>query len=346
MKLSDKMNCVSTNVNLLRFIAAFFVILSHSFHVASAQEDPLSVFCHGQTGFGGMAVAVLFFLSGFYVTKSLYRKNDVKDYLRKRCVRIFPQLWGVVFLSMFLLGPSFTTYSLGEYFSDASTYLYALNGLLVPVHNLPGVFGQNIYDATVNGPLWTLPVEFAAYIALAIVLIISKHILKNEKLQKELHIICLCVLLIMFVSLQVFIKSDFLITVMRPVVIFFVGVLYCDYAEKIKLNIPVAFIMVGVILISCKMGFLNYAMIICLPYVVATMTLGIKQIKLKSKIFLLSYEMYLFGWPIQQMVVDFFGGRMNPWMNCLFTLPIDILLAYTLYVFVEKIEKRQQKKGI
>lgn len=43
MRLSEKINGISINVNLLRFIAAFFVIFSHSFYVANSKEDPFSV---------------------------------------------------------------------------------------------------------------------------------------------------------------------------------------------------------------------------------------------------------------------------------------------------------------
>ncbi len=341
MRLSEKMNGISTNVNLLRFVAAVFVIFSHSFYVASSQEDPFSVFCNAQTNFGGVAVAIFFFLSGFYVTKSLYKKNDVKEYLYKRCIRIFPQLLIVVLLSALVLGPIFTTYSLAEYFSDSSTYLYLLNGMLLPVHNLPGVFTRNVYDATVNGPLWTMPVEFAAYCIIAVVLIVSKYIFRNEKLQKVFHVICTFMLLVVFVALDVLVQNDFLITVVRPLVIFFVGVLYCDYAEKIRLNVPLAFLMILIIGVSCKMGVLNYALIICLPYVVVALALGTKQVRISSKMLCISYEMYLFGWPIQQVVTHCFGGAMNPYLNCLITLPIDIVLAFVLYEFIEMMEKRK-----
>ena len=252
MKLSEKMNGISTNVNLLRFCAAVLVIFSHSFYVAAASEDPFSVFCNGQTNFGGMAVAVFFFLSGFYVTKSLYRKNDVKDYFKKRCIRIFPQLWAVVLLSAFVLGPTLTKNTMLEYFTDKSTYLYLLNGLLIPIHNLSGVFGGNAYDATINGSLWTLPVEFAAYCGLAFILLISKYILKNEKHQKALHLILTVVLLVSFVGVDVFLKSEFLMTVLRPMIIFFIGSLYCDYSDKIVLNIPIAALMTAVIIVACR----------------------------------------------------------------------------------------------
>lgn len=340
MKLSEKMNGISTNVNLLRFCAAVLVIFSHSFYVANDEQDPFSVFCNGQTNLGGIAVAVFFFLSGFYVTKSLYRKNDVKDYFKKRCIRIFPQLWVVVLLSVFVLGPIFTTNTMLEYFTDKETYLYLLNGFLIPIHNLPGVFVNNVYDATINGSLWTLPVEFAAYCGLAIILLISKHIFKNEKHQRLLHLITTIALIIAFVFLNVYVKSEMLITAVRPMVIFFIGSLYCDYSDKIVLNIPIAALMTAVIIIACKAGFLSYAMIVCLPYIVVTFMLGTRQIKLNNKVLSISYEMYLFGWPIQQMITSFFGGQMNPWLNWLIVLPIDIVLAYITFVFIERREKK------
>lgn len=342
MKLSEKMNGISTNINLLRFIAAILVIFSHSFYVAASQEDPLSAFCNKQVNFGGVAVAILFFLSGFYVTKSLYKKNDVKDYMSKRCVRVFPQLWVVVLLSVFVLGPIFTTHSLKEYFLSGNTYLYLLNGILVPIHNLPGVFEHNIYDASINGALWTMPIEFVAYCALAAILIVSKYIFKNEKLQRAFHVISFCVLMVAFIGLNVFVQNEFLITVVRPMILFFVGVLYCDYAEKIKLNISITLLMIFIMVLSCKLGFLNYALIICLPYIIVTLALGAKQLAIRSKTLSVSYEMYLLGWPIQQIVAHCFGGAMNPYLNWLITIPVDILLALGLFILMEKIERKRK----
>lgn len=339
MRLSEKMNGMSTNVNLLRFVAALLVVFSHSFYVAASLEDPFSVFCHQQTNFGGVAVAIFFFLSGFYVTKSLYKKNDVKEYMFKRCIRIFPQLWIVILLSVFVLGPVLTSSTMGAYFGNKETYLYLLNMFLIPTHNLPGVFVNNVYSTTINGPLWTMPVEFIAYCGLAIILIVSKSVLKNEKLQKMFHTICLVVLMVLFVIIDMFVKNDFLITVLRPMVIFFVGVLYCNYSEKIKLNISLAIVMITTIFVTCRIGLLNYALIIGLPYVIVTLVLGTKQIKLNGKLLAISYEIYLLGWPIQQIVTELFGGRMNPYLNWIIAIPFVVIVAYFLFVVIEKIEK-------
>jgi len=343
IKLTQRMDVISTNVNMLRFLAAILVIFSHSFYVANMQDDPLAKFCGMQTNLGGVAVAVFFFLSGFYVTKSLYKRNNVKEYLYKRCLRIFPQLWITIFLSVFVLGPILTTYSLNRYFMNGGTYLYLLNAILFPIHNLPGVFEGNIYDASVNGALWTLPVEFIAYCVLAVIMVISKKVLKKENSQKVFHIISIVVLLIVFVFVDVVLKNDFLITAMRPLIIFFVGVLYYDYAEKIKLCIPVACGMVLFMVFCCIIPLLNYALIFCLPYVIITFSLGMKQIRVKE-IVKISYEMYLLGWPIQQSVVCWFGGTMNPYLNFLIVLPIDIILGYILFACVEKVEKSAKSR--
>lgn len=334
MRLSEKANGISTNVNLLRFIVAIMVIFSHSFHVASSQKDPFSIFCNNQTTLGGVAVAILFFLSGFYVTKSLYKNNNVKDFMYKRCTRLFPQLWIVVVISIVVMGPLVTKYSLREYFGNYNTYLYLLNGILIPIHNLPGVFEGNIADKAVNGSLWTMPVEFAAYCLLAVVLIGSRKILKDEKTQKALHIICAIIGIVVFVVLDFGIKNDFLVSVLRPVIMFLVGTLYCDFADKIKLDIRLAIAMIPIMSISCKIEMLDYMLIFCLPYVVATLALGTKQIK--SEMFVISYEMYLLGWPIQQIVTHCFGGEMNPYLNFFITVPIDIILSVILYRCLEK----------
>lgn len=338
------MNGISSNVNLLRFLAAILVIFCHSFYVAASMEDPLSVFSKGQTNFGGLAVSFFFFLSGFYVTKSLYKTRTVKEFMSKRCIRIFPQLWIVVSISVFLIGPFFTSNSFLDYFLDKNTYLYLLNGILLPVHNLPGVFQTNVYDATVNGPLWTLPVEFVAYCAVAVVMFLGKSIIKKEKVQKVMHIICLIGSFAVFIFVSVVLRNAFLITVARPLVIFFVGVIFCDYADKIVLNQWLGIIALGVVLLGCRFGFLNCVMIVCVPYMIVTFMLGWKQIKWNCDLFLISYEMYLFGWPIQQCFVHFFGGQMNPYLNFTLTLPIDVLFAFLLYKGTEMFTRKAENE--
>ncbi len=72
----------------------------------------------------------------------------------------------------------FSSYSLIDFFVSTDFFKYCLNFILIPVHNLPGVFTNNIYPGVINGPLWTLPLEFVCYI---ILLIAYKLNLVNKK---------------------------------------------------------------------------------------------------------------------------------------------------------------------
>ena len=166
---------MNSNVNCIKFIAAILVILSHSYPLTGNGNDFLVRMTDGKLGLGSVAVAVFFLFSGFYLSQSLQKDDRTAVYLIKRVKKIFPPLIIVVLLSVFLIGPIFTQLTLKEYFGSAGTYLYFLNGILIPVHNLPGVFTEAPYNPTVNGALWTLPVEFACYIFLLFIVKMKKH---------------------------------------------------------------------------------------------------------------------------------------------------------------------------
>ena len=81
--LSDKLRLRSSNVNLLRFIAAIAVIICHSYAITSNREDLVSVYTNGQCNLGGIAVAVFFVLSGLYVARSLSKEHSTRTFFGK-----------------------------------------------------------------------------------------------------------------------------------------------------------------------------------------------------------------------------------------------------------------------
>lgn len=335
--LTDKK---SDNVNILRWAAAIMVMVSHAPTLVDGSGDLCYLYTNGQSSFGGVAVAVFFFLSGLYVTKSLQKCGSEKEYLWKRCKRIFPSLWLVVVACVFIVGPVVTTRSLIQYFTDEQTYLYLLNGILLPVHELPGVFEEN-FNTAVNGSLWTLPVEFLAYIVLMLVWTIAKRWLKREHAQIIFHLFGVIVLFGGMMAAFLFVSdSEFWVSVIRPVVIFFVGALYFDFEDKIPLK-PWLGLLCGILLILLgKTPFFSAGMILFIPYIIASMVIGTRQISLKTSFFRTSYEMYLVGFPIQQLVMQAFHYQMTAWQNCLISIPIDLLSAYGIYTLIEKRKKK------
>lgn len=74
-----------------------------------------------------------------------------------------------VLLTMLVLGPLLTTLPLQAYFTNQHTWSYLQNIVLHIVFYLPGVFETNRIANAVNGSLWSLPIEFAMYIIVAVV---------------------------------------------------------------------------------------------------------------------------------------------------------------------------------
>lgn len=160
----------NNNFNLIRLIAAFAVLISHSFALALGTTDAEPLRKSLGVALGNIAVDVFFITSGFLVTASLLTRNNAAGFVRARGLRILPALWTMLLLTVFGLGVLATSLSPTVYLSLPETYHYlAKNAALVTgvMYHLPGVFETNPYKHVVNSSLWTLPYELALYAMLA-----------------------------------------------------------------------------------------------------------------------------------------------------------------------------------
>jgi len=157
------------NFDALRLIAALSVIFSHSFLIAqgTGANEWLNLLTGNQCMLGLAGVFVFFAISGFLVTQSFEQTQGPLRYLLKRCLRIFPGFIAVLLLTAFVLGPIVTTLPLSDYFSRFEPYRYVLSNLVfsLKAHELPGVmFVDNTVGLEVNGSLWSLGYEFEMYL--------------------------------------------------------------------------------------------------------------------------------------------------------------------------------------
>jgi len=157
------------NFDALRLVAALAVILSHAFLIAQGTEknDPLNWLTGNQCMLGLTGVFVFFAVSGFLVTQSYEQTRSPWRYLLKRVLRIFPAYLVCIVLTAFVLGPIVTTLALGDYFHrpEPYSYVYYNSFFDIRVHELPGVmFVDNPVGLEVNGSLWSLGCEFDMYL--------------------------------------------------------------------------------------------------------------------------------------------------------------------------------------
>lgn len=161
MLLADRTAGRDNNHDFIRFVSASLVILTHAGHLTGKFDGLYNRLIGGGSGtVGGLGVSALFVVGGFLLARSWDLDPHPGRFLLRRFLRIFPALAAAVLMCMLVVGPLATTLPLHDYFTDSQTYRYLRNCILFPLSpSLPGVFaGQSV-----NGALWTLPLELAAY---------------------------------------------------------------------------------------------------------------------------------------------------------------------------------------
>lgn len=152
----------NNNFNLLHIAGVVMVIYGHQF--ALLGEEVPDIY--------GMAVStlgvnLLFCVSGYLVTKS-YMKSS-QGYLKRRILRIYPELIFYLAVMAFFIGPILSELSWKDYFGSKVPFFYFLGNLAMKPHYLlPGVFPGGYIGGNVNISLWTLPFECLAYLLLFI----------------------------------------------------------------------------------------------------------------------------------------------------------------------------------
>ncbi len=341
MNLGEASKGRNNNLDLIRFIAAALVILCHAYPISLGKEhvDFLGQITGNQIHLGNFAVCIFFLYGGYLIAKSAERLQTTGAYFKARIFRILPCLVVVTFLLAFVAGPVLTEEKLGDYFTNSMTYRYLFNAVMLPVHNLPGVFEHNIYDPTVNGPLWTLPIEFLCYIMCFLVL--KAGFLNQKRMKWTIPVFAIGYLGAWFVLRG----NEALVAALRPAGMFYTGMLYYVYRDKINVKLSGALVSLIALVLSAWAGILGITIFLFLPYVLFYIGYGTRhKFSNFAKYGEVSYGMYLCGWPIQQIVCMMNGGSMTPFLNFIITLPIAVICGFVLNKLVEAPIGRWMKK--
>ena len=319
------------NFDALRLVAATAVVFSHSFLIVDGSEahEPLIWLTGRQCILGLCGVFVFFAISGFLVTASFERTASPLDYLAKRALRIFPGLFAALVVSAFAFGAVVTTLPLAEYYVRPEIYGYIVGNTLLnlTVHALPGtLFVDNPVGLEVNGSLWTLRYEFMMYL-----MVLALGMLRLLRLP-----ILLLVLAIGLAALKwdVF---DFLDSFGFLLAFFAIGmVLY-------KLRFTPVFdgriALLALLGLGASIPLRQFIPLFPLfgGYLAIYLATNRRFPVLRVTRFGdLSYGLYIYGWPVQAMVIHAMGGRAAWWQLFLISLPLTMLAAWLSWHLVEK----------
>jgi peptidoglycan/LPS O-acetylase OafA/YrhL len=327
------------NFDLLRLIAALQVVIGH---VSEHLSIDLGYF---GTILGYMrGVPIFFTISGFLITMSYDRNNDIRKYIRNRLLRIYPALWVCVLFTIITIiifyDTSIKTYLSKEFFAWIFSQITMFQFFTPDI--LRG-WGVN----TPNGSLWTIPVEIQFYIFVPLVFLCFR------KVPILIKLACLFLLSLgMNILFSDAASEKILIKILGVSIFphlfnFLIGsIIYLSWG-KIK-NV---FENKGLLWLAI---FVGYSLLVKVPSyieinsvwgIVSTMLLSITVISLAfsfkncSKILLrgndLSYGVYLFHMPIVNIFVNMKLEKYSFGYMLLIIL-ITVLLAYISWTFIEK----------
>lgn len=325
------MTAAQTNsFDLLRLCAAALVLYSHQYALLGLAEPELL----GWTSLGGVGVSIFFFLSGFLVWSSWARDPELKRFFIRRSLRIFPALWFVVLITVLVLGPVFSTLAAPDYFASFDAWRYLSTAVLLVWRGLPGVFADNPFPLAVNGSLWTLPVEFLCYVSVAVVGSIS--------LVRRDWLIALSLgAAVLAAAFGPLLLGSRFVPHLEMVALFWWGVVYgfirgqpapLRKAWIIGLGVVfVAFLLMG------SRGVERTGMLMFAAALVIAAQYGPWGAWVTDRLGDLSYGMYIFAFPVQQIVVEL--GRHREWAFAThlgLSFVVTSVLAYLSWHLLEK----------
>jgi peptidoglycan/LPS O-acetylase OafA/YrhL len=159
----------ANNFDVVRLLAALSVVFSHSFLIAEGSEaiEPFAWITGNQCILGLVGVFVFFIISGYLVTESYCRQPAPGRFAVRRMLRIYPGLLVNALICAFLVGPLISALPVGLYFAGPELRQFLMKTLTLdpgPLH-LPGIlFADNSVGLLVNGSLWTLRYEMMMYL--------------------------------------------------------------------------------------------------------------------------------------------------------------------------------------
>ena len=335
--IGERIGVPSNNFTILRLLASYAVLYAHSYalSIGTPAPDPLSRMLSGFLGFGlgDLAVIIFFIVSGFLVGGSYIHRNNIFAFLEARFLRIFPALFVAVALCV-IVGAFVTSLPLSDYFKHQGTWSFfwhnvtLFNGVQFA---LPSVFESNPIPRSVNGSLWTLPLE--VYMYGMVMLLGALGILSNRAVFNGVAIVLGLALMSVLFGWVVIegVKEKHMLLFLA----YLSGVLFYVNKNFIPLNWPTLVFIVIAMFISFHSSMWRLTEVVGIAYIVLFIALH-PSIKLPSmdKYGDYSYGVYIYAFPVQQLLAQYVTT--TPLEMVVYTTMVVVPLAILSWRFIEK----------
>ena len=335
--IADISSAGNNSFGLVRLLAAIAVIISHGYLIVGGVDgiEPLATL----TGYplGAHAVHVFFTVSGLLVAASFDRRPHIVAFGAARFFRIYPGLV-VATVAVFLVCAVFASSAGWAEILKGSVVGYFAKILIgfAGSGTIPGVFETLPNPGEVNVPLWTLKYEVICYISLALIMAAIIRVKIVSPLAAALGVVVLSA--IWLLQGKAYNDANFLDHIARFSFAFWCGVVAWQLRAIIPLRavILAALFALTAVSIYFHLPTVPHTLMILSGYLavfVAQYRFGGLSTFTDSND--LSYGVYIYGWPVQQLLVLNFPS-ISPEGNILAALLIVLPLAFLSWRFIEK----------
>jgi peptidoglycan/LPS O-acetylase OafA/YrhL len=288
---------------------------------------------HRQMSAGALAVDFFFVLSGFLVAKSFQQSRTAGDFVRKRLLRIYPGFIVAIAFCVFVIGPLGAD-NLHAYFHTPRAYKLFDVLLLRPEGSVPGVFTHLPNPGIMNAPLWTIRWELLCYTG--ILALGSTGILSRRIWMLAIALIAYAVYNDGHEINRNLLYWGSIVEAPRLATFFLSGSIFYLYRDMIPHTRAMLALGVIALAATCFAG-LSWTLPIfgtyALFYLAFSRTLRLHHF---GKFGDFSYGLYLFAYPIQQLLVQRLGLTIAPLELFALSLIITLAIAMMNWHFVEK----------
>lgn len=324
-------------LNAWRLVLAAGVILQHSWPLTGRELA---------TPFTGLLTQVwvdaFFVVSGFLITGSWLNNPRLREYAVARALRIFPGLWVCLLVIAFVLAPIGAALSGGS-LRLSSQIAYVLNNAVLNIY-YTGIDGTPMgvpWPGVWDGPLWTLIFEVMCYIGVAVLGVAG--LLRWRWTVPVVFVLGVAGSAV--VGYPVMSVETIPQMMLRFIVVFSAGALVYQYRDRIPARWWLVAVCAGLVI---ALGLLpNYRVYAALPLAYAVIVSGalLKRPRLRND---LSYGMYIYAWPVQQLLAAAGLVWLDPRLFFVVATLCTVPLAAASWFVVErqamKLKRRVRRK--
>jgi peptidoglycan/LPS O-acetylase OafA/YrhL len=331
-------------LNFMRLLLAVLVIVGHTYifggYGASQAQGPFVTL-------GFVCVDAFFAISGFLITRSWDRGSHWGRYLWHRVLRIFPGFWVCLLVTSLIIAPINAWHAgmgLSGYFSDENgplgyfKHYFMLQNLR---HGgLMGIAGTPTgipYQGSWNGAIWTLSYEFLCYLGVgAVGSLIALR--KRRVWALGAAAILWAVCLMHEAAPQIgatYLDHPVVMSLLRFTLMFMTGAVLYLYADRVRINAALA--VLAALLFGLGLGLLaDYRVLGSLALAYLVIWLGIRlpiRVGVRTDI---SYGMYVYGFPVQQLLAVFGAYKLGWPAFAVFAVAGTVPLAFASWFAIER----------